>query len=94
MINGSVLDPDERAGLVMVFRTYDKVSYALVMEALRPLHVFDRVTRRPLSLQSMVSIRNAGGAFGTVACNVCVPARSDTTASPSSGYRSRTVTSA
>lgn len=36
--------PDERAGLVMVFRTFDKVSYALVMESNRPMHLYDRVT--------------------------------------------------
>ncbi len=36
--------PDERAGTMMVFRTYEKVSYALVMEAYRSLHIYDRVT--------------------------------------------------
>lgn len=35
--------PDERAGIVMIFKTYDKVSYALVMEAYRSLHVRDRI---------------------------------------------------
>ncbi len=35
--------PDERAGLVMVFRTFDRVSYALVMESSRAMHVNDRV---------------------------------------------------
>lgn len=39
----SVQLPDERAGLLMVFRTYKKVSYALVMESLRALHINDRV---------------------------------------------------
>ncbi len=33
--------PDVRAGVVMVFRTFDRVSYALVMEALRPIHIND-----------------------------------------------------
>lgn len=36
--------PDERAGILMVFRVYEKMSYALVMEAQRPLHIHDRVT--------------------------------------------------
>ncbi len=36
--------PDERAGVLMVFRVYEKMSYALVMEAQRPLHIHDRVT--------------------------------------------------
>lgn len=35
--------PDERAGVVMVFRPFDRVSYALVMEATRAMHVFDMV---------------------------------------------------
>lgn len=35
--------PDERAGILMVFRSYEKVSYALVMEAYRSLHVNDKV---------------------------------------------------
>ncbi len=35
--------PDERGGLVMVFKTYEKTSYALVMEAYRTLHLYDNV---------------------------------------------------
>lgn len=35
--------PDESAGLIMVFRTFDRVSFALVMAAERPMHVLDRV---------------------------------------------------
>ncbi len=42
-INAKVKLPDEEAGLLMVFRTFDKVSYALVMEAARPIHVLDLV---------------------------------------------------
>ncbi|MCC5794700.1 MAG: LysM peptidoglycan-binding domain-containing protein [Chromatiales bacterium] len=39
--------PDEQAGTVMVFRTWDRLSYALVMEATVPLRLEDRV-RSPL----------------------------------------------
>jgi hypothetical protein len=35
--------PDERVGLVMVFRTFEHVSYALVMQSERPIHVNDVV---------------------------------------------------
>ncbi len=35
--------PTERAGILMVFRTYDKVSYGLIMKAERALHVGDYV---------------------------------------------------
>ncbi len=36
--------PDERYGLVFVFRTFDRVSYALVMSATRPVQINDVVT--------------------------------------------------
>lgn len=35
--------PDERAGLVLVFRAYDRVSYALVMDAETDIRVYDSV---------------------------------------------------
>ena len=36
--------PDERYGLVMVFRTFDRASFGLVMEASRPVAINDVVT--------------------------------------------------
>ena len=36
--------PNQRTGVVMVFKTFDKVSYALVMESTRPIKVNDFVT--------------------------------------------------
>jgi LysM domain len=35
--------PDEEAGVVMVFRTFDKVSFGLIMSATRAIHVNDFV---------------------------------------------------
>ena len=35
--------PDEQAGLLMVFRTFERVSFGLVMYATRVMHVDDRV---------------------------------------------------
>lgn len=39
----SVKIPDERAGLLMVFRTYEKLSYGLVLYASRDLALMDKV---------------------------------------------------
>ena len=35
--------PDEHAGEAMVFKLYDKVSYAIVMKATTSMHLFDKV---------------------------------------------------
>lgn len=35
--------PDERAGLLMIFRPFEKMSFAIVLESSRPLKVEDRV---------------------------------------------------
>ena len=40
MFNGVDL-PNERAGVMMVFKTYKNISYALVMEAYRSMHIDD-----------------------------------------------------
>ena len=35
--------PEERAGDLLIFRTFDSVSYGLVMDTQRPVHVLDKV---------------------------------------------------
>jgi hypothetical protein len=35
--------PELRAGIIIVFRTFEQVSYALVMEAFRPIHLNDSI---------------------------------------------------
>jgi hypothetical protein len=42
--------PDEFTGRLLVFRTFDRVSYALVMEGIRPISVGDRL-KHPDALQ-------------------------------------------
>ncbi len=44
---GTVRLPDEEAGTVMVFKTYDRISYGLVMEATDAIHIHDAV-RNPI----------------------------------------------
>jgi hypothetical protein len=43
VFNKKVDLPDEPAGTMMVFRTSDRISYALVMEATTPMSVLDKV---------------------------------------------------
>ncbi|MGC3981596.1 MAG: LysM domain-containing protein [Steroidobacteraceae bacterium] len=35
--------PDERAGTVLIFKTYERMSYALIMDSTHPIKVGDRV---------------------------------------------------
>jgi hypothetical protein len=44
---GKVLLPDEQAGTVMVFKVFDGISYALVMEATQAIHIHD-AARNPV----------------------------------------------
>ena len=44
VVGGSIDLPVERAGSVMVFRVFDRVSYAVVMEASKSIRIFDEVT--------------------------------------------------
>ena len=39
----NIVLPNERIGLAMVFRTFDKISYALIMQATEPVNVLDVV---------------------------------------------------
>ena len=41
--NDAVKLPDELAGTLMVFRPFERISYALVMRASRNIHVLDKV---------------------------------------------------
>jgi hypothetical protein len=38
--------PEERYGVLMVFRTFERVSYAIIMDTSRPVNVSD-VVRNP-----------------------------------------------
>jgi hypothetical protein len=41
--NKTITLPAERAGTLLVFKTYDKLSYALIVDATVPIRVTDRV---------------------------------------------------
>ena len=40
---GKVRLPDEEAGTIMVFKTFDRIAYGLVMEATQAIHIHDTV---------------------------------------------------
>ena len=40
---GDVLLPDEIAGTLMIFKTYDRISFALIMEASNEIRILDKV---------------------------------------------------
>jgi len=42
-ISGALVLPDERNGLIFVFRVFEKLSYAMVMKATRPIYIGDKV---------------------------------------------------
>ena len=35
--------PDEKSGLLMVFRTFERVSFAIILNSTRAVHLLDRV---------------------------------------------------
>jgi hypothetical protein len=41
--SGALVLPDERNGLIFVFRVFEKMSYAMVMRANRPIYIGDKV---------------------------------------------------
>ncbi|WP_295444614.1 LysM domain-containing protein [uncultured Thiodictyon sp.] len=41
------IQPFERSGLLMVFRAFERVSFAIILEANRPMHVHDRIAPPP-----------------------------------------------
>ncbi|MCJ8268761.1 MAG: hypothetical protein MJK04_05080, partial [Psychrosphaera sp.] len=42
--HATVTLPDEFAGVAMVFKMFEKVSYAIIMKATRAIHVSDKVS--------------------------------------------------
>ena len=45
--SGTVMLPYERAGILMVFRAFDRLSFGLILEAEHPMSVFDAVRPPP-----------------------------------------------
>lgn len=52
-VTKEVIDlPDESSGVMMVFRTFEKVSYALIMKSVRSVHLLDVVQTPALAANS------------------------------------------
>src|SRR5690606_4894992 len=56
--------PDEFAGHAMVFRTYDKVSYALVMDSIKPTRVGYHLKHPDAPYSSWGAAPGAGFSYG------------------------------
>lgn len=41
------IKPFERSGILMVFRTFERVSFGLILDATRPMHIEDRIAPPP-----------------------------------------------
>ena len=39
----TIVLPEQRAGLVFIFRVFEKLSYALVMQTTQPIRILDTV---------------------------------------------------
>ena len=44
---GTFIHPFERSGVLMVFRTFERVSFAIVLDATRPMHINDQIAPPP-----------------------------------------------
>jgi hypothetical protein len=41
------IKPFERSGILMVFSTFERVSFGLILDATRPMHIEDRIAPPP-----------------------------------------------
>jgi LysM repeat protein len=46
-MRGTYIAPFERSGVLMIFRSFERVSFGLVLEATRPMHIEDRLQPPP-----------------------------------------------
>jgi len=71
---GKVKLPDEAAGTIMVFKTYDRISYGLVMEATQAIHI--HASRRRffcaiLMFQSLPKANNEASGMADSGTRIC-----------------------